>query len=154
SPFDPRIVARYEAALEHDPDDSLALRKLTELYRKYRTLDELANQWKNKKSWQGRAVYSDLLVGPLAKPDQALGVLEAAPPGRRPVDGPPGRLDKHLAPPNAARAAFERAIRDTHAKEGRKPLHRARANLAMADKDWDAERKAYDELIALEPQNV
>ena len=86
SPFDPRTVAKYENALEHDPDDALAFRKLVELFRKYKTVDELAGRWKAKKSWQGRAVYADLLAGPLGRPKVAVAALEAAPPGQAGID--------------------------------------------------------------------
>src|SRR5438045_314786 len=78
SPFDPRLVARYQAALERDPEDALALRKLVELYRKHRTLDELVAIYKAKRSWQGHAIYADLLAHHLNKVSEAISVLEAA----------------------------------------------------------------------------
>jgi tetratricopeptide (TPR) repeat protein len=44
SPFDPQLVARYKKALEKNPEDATALHKLTELYKKYKSVDELARE--------------------------------------------------------------------------------------------------------------
>ena len=151
SAFDPRTVAKYENALEHDPDDALAFRKLVELYRKHKTVDELAGRWKAKKTWQGRAVYADLLAGPLGRPKDAVASLEAAPPGQAGIDERLGRLYEKLGRADDARKAWERALGETRDK---KPVLRALADLAMGAKDWDAARKWFDQLVALEPGNV
>jgi tetratricopeptide (TPR) repeat protein len=151
SPFDPRTVAKYENALEHDPDDALAFRKLVELYRKYKTVDELAGRWKAKKTWQGHAVYADILAGPLGRPKDAVTALEGAPPGQAAIDERLGRLYEKLGREPDARKAWERALGETREK---KPVLRALADLAMGAKDWDAARKWFDQLVALEPGNV
>jgi tetratricopeptide (TPR) repeat protein len=46
SPFDPALVARYKQLLRKSPDDAGALQKLVELYKKYRSLDQLATELK------------------------------------------------------------------------------------------------------------
>jgi tetratricopeptide (TPR) repeat protein len=45
SPFDPQLVARYKQLLHKNPDDAYALKHLVELYRKYRTLDQLIDEY-------------------------------------------------------------------------------------------------------------
>src|SRR5262249_16050619 len=119
SPFDARIVAKYESALEHDPDDNLAFRKLVDLYRKFKTVDELPGRWKTKKSWQGRAVYADLPAGPLGRPKEAAAVLEGAPPGQASIDVRLGRLYEKLGKTDEARKAWERALGESRGAEAK-----------------------------------
>src|SRR5215831_14534781 len=154
SPFDARVVARYEAALDRDPDDALALRKLTELYKKHRTLDELLKKFKAKQSWQGRAVYADLLAQQLGKTAEAIAVLKAAPPGQAAIDARLGALERKAGHEQEARAAYERALAETRSAPARKPLLRVLADIAVAARDFAAARKYYDELTALEPQDL
>jgi tetratricopeptide (TPR) repeat protein len=154
SPFDPRVVARYEAALERDPDDPLALRKLVELYRKYRSIDELLARWKARRSWQAQAVYSDLLAREAGRSDEALVVLAGAPGGHPPIDTRIGNLERKLGRPAEARAAYERALAKTPDGPAKRPLVRSLAELALAAHDLDAARRYYDQLVALDPQNL
>jgi tetratricopeptide (TPR) repeat protein/HEAT repeat protein len=46
SPFDPKLVARYKQLLKKNPDDEYAFKHLVELYKKYRTLDQLIDESK------------------------------------------------------------------------------------------------------------
>src|SRR5215831_15457564 len=121
SPFDPRLVARYQNALERDPDDALALRKLVELYRKYRSVEDLLSTYKGKKSWQGRAIYADLLAQ-LGKTREAIAVLEAAPSGQPAIDTRLGALHRKLGQDPEARAAYERALQGARGATAKKPL--------------------------------
>jgi hypothetical protein len=41
SPFDVHVVTRYKQLLHKDPDDADALAKLTQLYKQYRSIDQL-----------------------------------------------------------------------------------------------------------------
>src|SRR6185312_3667412 len=44
-PFDPHVIAAYKAILARNPHDASALAKLLELYRRYRTVDQLAKEY-------------------------------------------------------------------------------------------------------------
>src|ERR1700759_532108 len=44
-PFNPTDVARYKALLRGNPHDAFALAKLLELYRRYRTIDLLKDEY-------------------------------------------------------------------------------------------------------------
>ncbi|HTR49232.1 MAG TPA: tetratricopeptide repeat protein, partial [Kofleriaceae bacterium] len=46
APFDPDVVRRYEAVLARDPHDASALAHLVDLYRRYRTLDQLEAEYR------------------------------------------------------------------------------------------------------------
>src|SRR5213078_3753922 len=44
-PFDKTVIARYKAILAKDPHDAPALAKLLEMYRRYRTVDLLKEEY-------------------------------------------------------------------------------------------------------------
>jgi len=44
-PFDKAVIARYKAILAASPHDASALAKLLELYRRYRTVDQLKDEY-------------------------------------------------------------------------------------------------------------
>jgi len=45
-PFDAKVVARYKAILAKNPHDAGALAKLLSMYRRYRTVDKLEDEYK------------------------------------------------------------------------------------------------------------
>ena len=92
-PFDPVVVARYEAILAHDPHDERALRELLALYKAYRSVAKLEAEYRAKlghgEDWAtlvvlarlprpSRADTVELWKRALAaRPDDALGWLAA-----------------------------------------------------------------------------
>src|SRR5215475_4600041 len=44
-PFNPTDIARYKALLRANPHDAFALAKLLEMYRRYRTIDLLKDEY-------------------------------------------------------------------------------------------------------------
>ena len=44
-PFDRTVIARYKAILARNPHDASALAKLLEMYRRYRTVDLLKEEY-------------------------------------------------------------------------------------------------------------
>src|SRR3954469_19622006 len=44
-PFDKNVIARYKAILAKNPHDASALAKLLEMYRRYRTVDLLKDEY-------------------------------------------------------------------------------------------------------------
>src|ERR1043166_2841746 len=44
-PFNPTDIARYKAILRTNPHDAAALAKLLEMYRRYRTIDQLKDEY-------------------------------------------------------------------------------------------------------------
>src|SRR5205823_6244622 len=125
-----------------------------ELYRKYKSLDELVATYKAKKSWQGRAVYADLLAHHLGKTAEAITVLEATPAGQAAIDFRLGTLHRKLGHDKEARAAYERALGESRGGLAKKPLLRALADLALAARDFDGARRYFDQLVALEPGDL
>jgi tetratricopeptide (TPR) repeat protein/HEAT repeat protein len=154
SPLDPRAIARYEAALERDPDDALALRKLVELYRKHATIGELADRFAHRRAWQSRAVLADLQAKELGQPDRAIQTLEQTERGHGPVDARLGGLYARRGREADARAAYERALVETKAGAARRPLLQALADLALAGRDPDGARRYFDALTALDPHDL
>src|SRR5512138_1677979 len=64
-PFDKTVVARYKAILAKNPHDAQALAKLLEMYRRYRTVDQLKDEYqkaldKNANDWAALVVMGRL----------------------------------------------------------------------------------------------
>src|SRR4051812_10993071 len=64
-PFDKQVVARYKAILAKNPHDPQALAKLLEMYRRYRTVDLLKEEYgktldKNPSDWAALVVMGRL----------------------------------------------------------------------------------------------
>src|SRR4051812_48740622 len=56
-PFDKTVIARYKAILAKNPHDASALAKLLEMYRRYRTVDQLKEEYaKGKEDWASLVV--------------------------------------------------------------------------------------------------
>src|SRR5512141_3253175 len=47
-PFDKNVIARYKAILARNPHDASALAKLLEMYRRYRTVDLLKDEYQKQ----------------------------------------------------------------------------------------------------------
>src|SRR3954470_12319023 len=47
-PFDKAVIARYKGILAHNPHDPSALAKLLEMYRRYRTVDLLKEEYQKQ----------------------------------------------------------------------------------------------------------
>src|SRR4051812_5657278 len=64
-PFDKTVIARYKAILAKNPHDAQALAKLLQMYRNYRTLDLLEEEYgkqieKNASDWASLVVLGRL----------------------------------------------------------------------------------------------
>src|SRR5213078_4692020 len=59
-PFDKTVIARYKAILAKDPHDAQALAKLLEMYRRYRTVDLLKEEYGKGTDWSALVVLGRL----------------------------------------------------------------------------------------------
>src|SRR3954470_765810 len=116
-PFDKSVIARYKALLAKNPHDAAALAKLLEMYRRYRTVDLLKEEYgkaleKNANDWSTLVVLGRLsqATGDDAK---ALDQLTKAV-GAKEADASSwvliGELQKGAGKNKEARAAYEKAL--------------------------------------------
>src|SRR5262245_46942926 len=65
NPFDPRIVNRYKALLEKDPNDAVALKKLVGLYQKHSSLEKLVAEYEKKREKEPQKFVFPVILGHL-----------------------------------------------------------------------------------------
>src|SRR5262245_34331857 len=113
-PFDRRVIARYKAILAKNPADRDALNKLVGMYKRYRTLALLVDEY-TKELAKNPNDFSDLLVlGHIkagdGKADEALGLYEKAAaikPGDAGLQIALGDLYRRRNEPDKAKAAYQ-----------------------------------------------
>jgi len=161
-PFDKTVIARYKGILAKNPHDGGALAKLLELYRRYRTVDLLHDEY--DKALAKKPGDFSLLVT-LARLDRAMNddakalarFEEAA--KAKPEDPAVwieiGTLDRNAGKLPDARKAFDAALAHAGSQKALKmKALRALADLALSANDVDAAKKYFEQYIALEPKNV
>ncbi|HET9622456.1 MAG TPA: tetratricopeptide repeat protein, partial [Kofleriaceae bacterium] len=160
-PFNPTDIARYKAILRASPHDAGALAKLLELYRRYRTLDLLKDEYGKQIDKNGNDVAALIVMGRLqhATGDDARALeLFSAAVAKRDDDAQTwlliGELDKQAARPKDARAAYEKALAHAQAKDGKRKALRALADLALAGNDADAANAYFQQFLELDPKNA
>ncbi len=160
-PFDRAVVARYKRLLARNPADTGALRRLTQLYRRHRSVALLIREYERELARDANDYAAAVVLGHLhleqgdrasarryyeqaaeAKPDsgavqQALGDLY--------------RQDGEVA---AARSAYERALKVTKAKSAKASLELALAELALSAGDLAAARGHYERYFPLAPKDI
>jgi tetratricopeptide (TPR) repeat protein/HEAT repeat protein len=160
-PFDKNVIARYKAILAKSPHDASALAKLLEMYRRYRTVDVLKDEYqkqldKKADDWSalvvlGRLMHTtgddqrarDLWVKAVATKDDDAESWIAI-----------GELDKSAGHNKDARAAYDKALAHASQKEMKKKALRALADLALATGDNDGANAYFKQFLDLDPQNA
>src|SRR5579871_2076464 len=155
SPFNQQLVDRYRAMLQRDPDDAFAWKRLTALYKSYRTLAELERDFKQRAErddFADRYLYAKMardrgdhaeaikrLRAALAVAKDARGEIALGDELRASGDGD-GALAQYL---------------DAHARAGDDPaLLRRIAEVQLDKNDLDGARKNFDKLIEKHPDDV
>ncbi|HVV81942.1 MAG TPA: HEAT repeat domain-containing protein [Kofleriaceae bacterium] len=159
-PFDKGVIARLEGLLARNPNDADALAKLLGMYRRYRTVDLLRQEYdaklaKSPDDWSTLVVVGRLA---LAAGDSATALTRFEAADKQKSDPQVavelGALYRSAGQPDPARAAFTRAAADDAPRPVRMKALRALADLALAAKDIAGARKTFEQYIALDPTNV
>ena len=160
-PFNQTDVARYKAILRSNPHDASALAKLLELYRRYRTIDVLKDEYQKLLDKSPGDASALVVMGRLqhATGDdaRALELFQRAV-ASRDADAPTwlliGELEKGANKPKDARAAYDKALGHASAKDMKKKALRALADLALATGDTDGANAYFKQFLELDPANA
>src|SRR6185295_2083180 len=116
-PFNATDIARYKAILRTSPHDAAALAKLLEMYRRYRTIDLLKDEYQKQLDKSPDDVPSLIVMGRLQHTTgddaRALELFQRAV-ARHDDDAPTwllvGELEKAASKAREARAAYDKAL--------------------------------------------
>jgi cellulose synthase operon protein C len=160
-PFNATDVARYKAVLAAQPHDPGALARLLELYRRYRTLDLLKDEYRRQLD---KAPDDAAAMIVMARLDHTTGddaralELWRRAVGKRPNDASAwlaiGELERGASRAKDARAAYEQALAHAPSRDGKKKALRALADLALAASDVDGANAYFQQFLELEPGNA
>nr|MDQ3369696.1 HEAT repeat domain-containing protein [Myxococcota bacterium] len=160
-PFDKSVVARYKAILAKNPHDGSALAKLLELYRRYRSVDLLKEEYgkvldKKATDWAALVVLGRLHRATGDDPRALEFWTQAV--GQKDSDASTwlsiGELHKAGNKPKEARAAYDKALVHASAKDAKKKALRALADLALATNDIDGANAYFKQFLELDPNNA
>ncbi|MBC7978539.1 MAG: tetratricopeptide repeat protein, partial [Myxococcales bacterium] len=160
-PFNLNDIARYKRILRANPHDASALAKLLEMYRRYRSIDLLKEEYGkqiDKAADDGSAL---IVMGRLqhATGDdaRALELFQRAV-ATKDADAPTwmliGELQKGANKPKDARAAYDKALGHAAAKDMKKKALRSLADLALTTGDNDAANAYFQQFLELDPRNA
>jgi tetratricopeptide (TPR) repeat protein len=160
-PFNQTDIARYKAILRANPHEAQALAKLLEMYRRYRTIDLLKDDYQKLLDRSPDDAAALVVMGRLqhATGDdaRALELFQRA--ALRKDDDPQtwlliGELEKGAAKPKDARAAYDKALAHAQARDMKKKALRALADLALATGDSDGANAYFKQFLELDPKNA
>src|SRR5688500_125420 len=162
-PFDKTVVARYKGILASNPHDGKALAKLLEMYRRYRTVDLLKEEYqkvldKDGKNWAALVVLGRLMRTTGDDPraldlwTRAVAVKDSDAQTWTAI----GEIHKAATKNKEARAAYEKALAQASAKDMKKKALRALADLALAANPPDVEgaNAFFKQFLDLDPSNA
>ena len=160
-PFDKSVIARYKAILAKNPHDASALAKLLEMYRRYRTVDQLKEEYqkildKNGSDWAALVVMGRLhrTIGDDVRARELLAKAVAVKDGDAQAWILIGELDKNGGKNKEARAAYDKALKHASGKDMQKKALRSLADLALAQQDFDAANQYFKQFLDLDPKNA
>jgi tetratricopeptide (TPR) repeat protein/HEAT repeat protein len=160
-PFNATDIARYKAILRSNPHDAAALAKLLEMYRRYRTIDQLKDEYAKILDKSSDDVPALVVMGRLqhATGDdaRALELFQRAV-ARKDDDAQSwlliGELEKAASKAKDARAAYDKALAHAPQKDMKKRALRALADLALATGDNDGANAYFQQFLELDPKNA
>ncbi len=160
-PFNQTDIARYKAILRANPHDALAMAKLLEMYRRYRTIDLLKDDYQRLIDRAPDDVSALVVMGRLqhATGDdaRALELFQRAV-AKKDDDAPTwlliGELWRGANKPKDARAAYDKALVHASARDMKKKALRALADLALATGDNDGANHYFQQFLELDPGNA
>lgn len=162
SSFDPRVVARYKAILERNPDDKGALRKLQALYKeRYKSIQPLLAEYEAALAKNPRNAAVATILGHLEQgqgnSDKAVAYYEQAvsiEPARAAVQLILGDLYRRGGKSEDARRAYQQALASTTSAPIKKQVLRALAELSLDAGDMAAAQRFFEQYLALAPGDV
>ncbi len=154
------IIRRYKQLLERNPDEGLAFRKLVEYAGKGAGLDRLIAEYEKKVEKSPDKLAFHLILGHLLKAKERhedavaayTKAIELKPDDPRAYLGR-GQSRFMLQQNAESTADFEVALSKERNKDKKQAILRKLADLAFAQRDWDAAQKYYRQLIDLDPRN-
>ena len=159
--FDKNVIARYKAILARNPHDGSALAKLLEMYRRYRTVDLLKEEYqkdidKKADDWASLVVLGRLMH--TTGDDQRAGDLWTKAVAAKDDDAETwidiGELDKAAGKNKEAREAYDKALAHAAQKDMKKKSLRALADLALTTGDNDGANAYFKQFLDLDPTNA
>ncbi|MDX2086678.1 MAG: HEAT repeat domain-containing protein [Kofleriaceae bacterium] len=159
-PFDKGVIARYKAILARNPHDATALAKLLDMYRRYRTVDLLKDEYTKALEKKPDDVNAMIVIGRLHRMTgddvRALEMWTRAV-SKRDTDAQTwiyiGEAHKAASKNAEARTAHDKALAHASAKDMKKKALRALADLALATGDIDGADKYFKTFLELDPKN-
>ncbi len=160
-PFDKNVIARYKAILASNPHDASALAKLLEMYKRYRTIDLLKEEYGKVLAKSPDNAPALVVLGRLDKAtgDEAR-ALELWTKAVASNDGDTGtwlligETQKAGGKNKEARAAYDKALSHASTKDAKKKALRALADLALATGDNDGANAYFKQFLELDPTNA
>ncbi len=160
-PFDKQVIARYKAILAKNPHDGTALARLLDSYRRYRTVDLLKEEFGKVLAKSPGDTATMIALGRLHRMTgddvRALEMFTQAV-GKNDSDAQTwiyiGELQKAGNKTKDARAAYEKALGHSSAKDMKKKALRSLADLALATNDVDGANEYFKQFLALDPKNA
>jgi len=160
-PFSQTDIARYKAILRSNPHDASALAKLLEMYRRYRTIDVLKDEYGKLLDKSADDVPALIVMGRLQHTTgddaRALELFQRAV-ARKDDDAQAwlliGELEKAASRPKDARAAYDKALAHAPQKDMKKKALRALADLALTTGDNDGANAYFQRFLELDPRNA
>lgn len=160
-PFDKSVIARYKAILAKNPHDAGALAKLLEMYRRYRTVDLLKEEYgkileKAADDWSALVVMGHLhrKTGDDPRALESYGKAVAKKDGDAATWLAIGEVQNNASQTASARAAYDKALAHAPSNDMKKKALKALAQLALAANDIDGANKYFEQFLALEPKNA
>jgi tetratricopeptide (TPR) repeat protein/HEAT repeat protein len=160
-PFDQKVIGQYKRFLVGNPHDASALANLLKLYRQYRTLDLLRDEYqklldKSPSDWATLVVLGHI-QHKMLDDQRALDFWSRAV-AQRPTDAATwveiGAIHKGAGRNKDARAAYDKALANASAKDMKKRVLRALADLALATNDVDGANAYFKQFLDLDPTNA
>lgn len=160
-PFDLKVIGRHKGTLAQNPHDAVALAKLLEMYRRYRTVDLLKSEYqkildKDADNWAGLVVMGRLQHA--TGDDQRALELFTRAVAKKDDDAASwltiGELDKAAQKPKDARVAYDKALAHASQKDMKKKALRALADLSLATGDNDSANAYFKQFLDLDPSNA
>lgn len=160
-PFDKNVIARYKAILARNPHDASALAKLLEMYKRYRTIDLLKDEYGKLVDKNPSDTSALIVLGRLNKAtgDEARALeLWTKAVGIKDSDATTwlliGETQKAGGKNKEARAAYDKALAHASAKDMKKKALRALADLALATGDNDGANQYFKQFLEIDPTNA
>lgn len=154
-PFDAAVVGRYKAILARAPHDAAALAQLMSLYRRFRTVEKLADEYRAApETWSSLVVLGSIErtlgddAGALAHFERAVALRDDDAATWRVL----AQLREHAGDRIAARRAFELAYAHAPPAQDTQAL---RDLIAFAQKgsDHESEERYFDQLVVVVPRD-